>query len=375
MKILHVINTLSAGGAELHLLTLCRAQRRRGLEPMVAFLRELVPHSRSLRAEFESAGIPTRDLAAPSGFDPSFVSRLTALARLERPRLLHTHLPRADVGGAIAGALSGIPVVASVHHDYGDKRRHRAVGPLLRWSYRRAAGVVAISESLRDWLLSVVAARPERVSTVHYGIEAAPFGNPGDVCVRQGWALSGRPVIGSLGRLEQRKGFETLIRAVAILREEFPDVALVIGGHDPDGYAPRLQKLAADLGLAESVRLIGFVTDTPSFLHAIDVFSFASCSEGFGQVTVEAMAARRPVVVSGVPPMTEIVKDGESGLLAAPASPTSFADAIARLLREPAYAAVLGEAAAQRIHRHFDVDSMVDRTIDVYRQVLAAEAQ
>ncbi len=374
MKILHVINTLSAGGAELHLLTLCRAQRERGLVPRVAFLREHVAHSRSLRAEFEESGVPTFDLRAPNGLDPRYVPRLAGLIGRERPALLHTHLPRADVGGAFAGAMTRVPVVTSVHHDYGDKRKHRAVGPLLRWTYRRAAAVVAISDLLKDWLLRVVAARPERVSTVHYGIDGSPFSMPTDPELRRRWGLAERPVIGSLGRLETRKGFETLIHVTALLRDQFPGVTLVIGGHDPDGYEPRLRRLVESLGLRDAVRFIGFVTDTPSFLHSLDVFAFASRSEGFGQVVVEAMAARRPVVVSNLAPLTEIVREGAGGFLANPDVPSTFARAIGPLLSDPRFAAAEGHAGADRVRRDFDVGSMTDRTIEVYHRVLAAGA-
>src|SRR5215813_1213398 len=102
VKVLHVINTLSAGGAELHLLSLCRFLRRQGLEVVVSCLREHVKDSRSLRAEFENEGIQVAHLRANSRYSIRFFIRLTRLLRKEQPVVLHSHLPRADLAAALA---------------------------------------------------------------------------------------------------------------------------------------------------------------------------------------------------------------------------------------------------------------------------------
>ena len=93
MKVLHFINTLSAGGAELHLLTLCRYLKNRGIDLGVACLREEVRGSRSLRGDFEKENIRVFDLNAGSRYNLSFLSRLAFLVKQQRPDILHTHLP------------------------------------------------------------------------------------------------------------------------------------------------------------------------------------------------------------------------------------------------------------------------------------------
>ena len=107
-----------------------------------------------------------------------------------------------------------------------------------------------------------------------------------------------------------------------------PSARLLIAGHDPWGYGATLRRLIDRLGLDEKVRLVGFQTDVVSFLNALDVFAFASNSEGFGQVLVEAMAAGKPVVASRISPLTEIAVDQETGLFVELGNPAMFADAL-----------------------------------------------
>src|SRR5215813_556072 len=101
MKILQLINTLSTGGAELQLLTLCRYLKRQGVEVVVAYLREQVKGSRSLRSDFEQEEIRVIDLHADSRYDWRFLSQLARLLKVERPHILHSHLPRADIAAAL----------------------------------------------------------------------------------------------------------------------------------------------------------------------------------------------------------------------------------------------------------------------------------
>ena len=102
MKILHLINTLSSGGAELHLLTLCRYLKKRNVTVVVACLREHLKDSRSLRLDFEKEGIRVIDVQADSRYDSLFVRKVERVLHSERPDILHTHLPRADFAGGFA---------------------------------------------------------------------------------------------------------------------------------------------------------------------------------------------------------------------------------------------------------------------------------
>jgi glycosyltransferase involved in cell wall biosynthesis len=370
MKVLHLINTLSAGGAELHLLTLCRHLALQGVEPVVACLREQVKGSRSLRADFESAGIRVVNLHADHRYDLRFIPAVAGLIRRERPALLHTHLPRADLVGAFRRFFDlPVPWVCSVHDIHDQSWAGKWTLPLFNRIWRKPDRVVAISYAVKDWLIRTRGVPGEKVRVIHYGIEPEKFaGSQGKL--RGAIGCNGGFVVGTIGRLEARKGHDCLIRAMANLTPDFPDSSLVIAGHDPWNYGTTLQALIDELNLESKVQLVGFQSDIPAYLGALDVFAFASRAEGFGQVVTEAMAAGKPVVVSKVAPLTEIVIDGENGLLADPANPGDFARAIAKLLTHPEAARQMGRRAQEHVDRRFSAQRMSAQTAAVYQELV-----
>jgi glycosyltransferase involved in cell wall biosynthesis len=365
--VLHVINTLSAGGAELHLLTLCRYLQQRRVEVQVAYLRENVKGSRSLRADFEREGIRLKALGGAGRFSPRGIFSLRAVLREEPVDILHSHLPRGDLT-AFLGRRGRLPWVCSVHDIYSESWvGRRALGA---WGaiWRRAHAVVAISGAVRDWLVIAHRVRSERIRVIHYGIETEKWQSCA-TDLRAQWGLAGCRVIGAMGRLEPRKGFDLLLRAMPELVKRVPDVRLCLAGHDPWGYGETLRRMADELGLADYVRFAGFQSDVASFLHALDVFVFPTRSEGFGQVAIEAMAAQKPVVANRVVALEEIVVEGETGFLVNAEDAIEFASAIARLLLDPERATRMGAAGARRVHEYFNAAHMAEETHRLYEDI------
>jgi glycosyltransferase involved in cell wall biosynthesis len=209
------------------------------------------------------------------------------------------------------------------------------------------------------------------VTVIYYGIEAERFAQPQPP--RDVQDLPDRPlIVGTIGRLEPRKGHEYLIRAMPAVLQQVPQATLRIAGHDPWRHGQTLQAAIAESGVEEHVRLIGFESDVPAFLHTLDVFALASRSEGFGQVLIEAMAAGKPVVASRIAPLSEIVVDGDSGLLVEPENPKAFADAIRWLLTHPREAMAMGRRGQERVRSHFSAERMAAETLSFYGTLLGA---
>jgi len=209
---------------------------------------------------------------------------------------------------------------------------------------------------------------PEMVQVIHYGIEPERYSSPFQDLRSEG-GLGGKLLVGTVGRLEPVKGHDILIQAIFHVVQQFPQTILLVAGHDPWGYGRVLERLVAQLGVEKHVRFLGFQSDIPSFLHAIDVFAFASRSEGFGQVVIEAMAAGKPVVASRIPPLTEIVVDGETGLLAEPDDPEAFARAILWLLTHPEEARRMGSRGRARAQEFFSAGRMAAEMLALYEAV------
>lgn len=376
LRILHVITTLDAGGAENHLLMLCRGQKRLGADVSVAWLKgrgELAP-------EFEAAGcrairtdidplLPRRIVAA--------VARMVGVLRRLRPHVVHTHLNKAEVVGNTAARICRVPaVVSSKHNDdaFLVKPHFRLMHFGLSFG---ADAIIALSRHVEEYTRKIGVRPSVPIRTLHYGLDAETFARASDpdcsqklrekflVAVPMG---KRKYLIGTAARLERQKGLQHLIEASALLGARRDDFATVILG---EGTLRReLEQLVKDRGLEGRVHLPGRTRDMPSFMKALDVFCLPSLWEGFGLVLLEAMSCGVPVVATEVSAIPEVVADGSTGLLVPPADPKKLADAIGRLLDDAELRSRMAAAGEVRVRSAFGVERMVHETWRLYEEVL-----
>lgn len=372
MRILHVQKVAGIGGSERHLLDLLPGLAARGVEVSMVALT-------AGRADrfLEAAGARAVGVTAiPAGPDvnPVAVARLVRICRRVRPDLVHTHLIHADLHGAMAAALAGVPTVASFHGTHPFFER-----PAIRRTEARALGrarrVIAISGWVARFLADAGLAGPDKVRVVPYGVDPAVFSPPGPAVRAEARRRFGvgdvACVVAITGRLVADKGHDTLLAALA--RLDGAAVEVLVAGDGPE--RGRLERLAADLGVAERVRFLGFCDDVRPVLAAADVAAMptsARLREGFGLAALEAQAMGVPVVASATASLPEVVADGETGLLVPPDDPSALAAALGTLAADPPRRAALGAAAARRAAACFGLDAMVDGTLAVYREALEA---
>lgn len=203
-------------------------------------------------------------------------------------------------------------------------------------------------------LITRIGVDRERVFVVGNGTDPARF-SPGDgAAFRRRHDLGERPVIATIGRLVARKGVDDVLRAIPRLRARHPALLYVIAGGGPD--RSRLEALAAELGVAGSVRFLGRVADdeVPELYRACDVFVTASRDdepdvEGFGIVFLEAAASERAAVGTRAGGIADAIVDGETGLLVPQGDPEALAGALDRLLGDAALRGRLGAAGRRRV--------------------------
>ncbi|CZT35739.1 glycosyltransferase [Rhizobium sp. 9140] len=170
----------------------------------------------------------------------------------------------------------------------------------------------------------------------------------------------GVPVVMTMGRFVRRKGFHTLIDAVAKL----PDVFLWIAGDGEE--RPALEALALERGMQGRTRFLGWQKDTRAYVAAADVFVMPSSHEPLGNVILEAWAQKRPVVSSRSEGPSWFMQDGENGLFAEIDNAGQFADAIARILADPVLARDLGEGGRATLMRQFSEEATAAAYIDLF---------
>ncbi len=180
-----------------------------------------------------------------------------------------------------------------------------------------------------------------------------------------------------VGRFDQRKGIETLVRAVGqsklLGREDFK--LIICGGSRPghsDGKErDRIEKIVAELGITQMTEFPGRVSqkDLPFYYGAADVCVVPSHYEPFGLVAIEAMASFTPVVASDVGGLQFTVVNEETGLLAPPQDVPAFANAIDRILMDAQWAEELGQAARKRVEKKFSWDGVAMQLSELYKSL------
>jgi glycosyltransferase involved in cell wall biosynthesis len=379
VRVLHVINSLGAGGAERSLVESLPLVRSAGVEVAVACLTH---NAEGFHDEVVGQGIPVHVLRGPAGRPP--VLRLRRLIRRLRPDIVHTVIFDADVIGRLAAAGSGALVVSSlVNTSYDDMlaansqvkpwklRGTRAIdGLTARWltDHFHAITVAAKDSGVRNLHI-----RPDRVTVIPRGRDPLRLGvrsRDRRRAVRDRLGISqDATVVVNVGRQEHQKGQTTLVEAVAELAADRPELVTLIMGRRGQASGV-LEGLIAEQGLQDRVRILGFRSDVADVLAASDVFAFPSRYEGLGGALLEAMALGLPAVVTRLPALLEVVEPDRSALVVAPGDPRGLAGAIERLLDEPALRQELGVRGREIFDEQFTLDRAVARTLAMYESVM-----
>jgi len=319
--------------------------------------------------------------------------------------LVHSHTWYANLAGHLGSLLTGAPHVLSAH----------SLEPLRPWkaeqlgggyalsswaertAYEGAAGIIAVSSGMRDDILRVYPqVDPEKVHVVHNGIDLDGWRRPepgtqsdvADRVVRDLGIDPERPAFVFVGRITRQKGLPYLLRAARSLPA---DVQLVLCAGAPDTpeiaaeVSGAVAELQAERGGVVWIEQMLPRAELVAVLAASTVFVCPSVYEPLGIVNLEAMAVGLPVVGTATGGIPEVVDDGVTGLLVpieqaddgtgTPLDPDRFvadlAAALTQVVGDPERAAEMGRAARQRVEDHFAWDAIGERTLEVYRSVLA----
>jgi glycosyltransferase involved in cell wall biosynthesis len=324
--------------------------------------------------------------------------------------LIHTNSLKADIIGGLAGRLCGKPVVWHVRDRIDEDYLPLSVvwtfrflckfvpswviansGATLNTLRRRSRGSAAIPSGVDVDMLAPaeMGIRGQElfrgragVRVVHDGTISSPallkapaLPAPPAIELTPGIA-TGEPRITLVGRVARWKGQHIFLQAAAWTLRRFPKARFEIVGaplFDERDYEEEIHALARRLGIENSVAFLGFRSDIPQYLAGIDLLVHASITgEPFGQVIIEAMAAGKPVVATNGGGVPEIVEHGESGLLVPMGDAGAMAEAICRILEDPAAAAEMGQRGRQCVAERFTVDHTASKVQSVYDDLLDA---
>ena len=358
--VLHMQKVAGISGSEAHLLQLLPDLEARGWEVRFLMLHEDEPGAWAFARELKACGVGVEAIRVRADVDPiAYAEVLAALARL-RPRVLHTHLVHADVYGQLAGVSLRVPLRLSTKHGFNWFRESRFFALADRTVASFAHVHIAISRGLARYLAAMEGFDADGFEIVHYGLRATDGVAPYD---------EGVPRLLCVGRLIPVKGHLVLFRALAQARARVPGLVLDVAGHGP--LEPALRGYVRELGLSDAVRFLGFVSPVQDAVEKAAVVVVPSLGEGFGMVALEAMERGRAVVASDVGGLSEIVVDGETGLVVPAGDAEALAEAIVTLAADLGRAARMGLAGRARALEHFTQEQCTDRTEALYLRALA----
>lgn len=365
-------NSPAMGGMEQHVLLLASGLVERGIETAVVCSPR--PEIAPLRDQLVAAGV---ELHTPGDRQGAFGAparwrELAAVFRRYRRGILHVHSTGFHGGDLVmvAGRRAGMAAIVRTEHVPPQPPVDRRQRVQVRWRDRLLLSkVICVSAANRREHVEILGRRCEKLTVIPNGIDLGRFEVADGSGARAELGLAGSsPLVGVVARLaEPRKGVAEFIRAAATVLADRPDVRFVVVGDGP--LRPSLEQLADGLGLGAAVEFLGEVPDVIPVMSAMDVFVMPSTYEGGPLTLLEAMALGRPVVTTPVGVATDVVDDGRNGLVVPAGDVGALAAAVSRLLGDRALGDRLGAAARDDARRSFGIDRMVERTIDLYREL------
>jgi glycosyltransferase involved in cell wall biosynthesis len=329
----------------------------------------LVAHPDGELRQRAAEGLELIPIASRTEVDLRAGWRLSRIISRLAPDVIHAHDPHGIAMASLAlsmGSSADQParptLVASRRVDF-----HLKGNAFSRWKYRQVDCFIAASEAIRRML--VADGVPEaRTVTVHEGIDLEHVAAAPPVDVHEAFFLPHQaPVVGNVAALVPHKGQRYLIEAAHLVVQAIPDARFILLGEGE--LRDQLERQIKDHHLEKHVLLPGFRLDVIGCIKRFDLFVMSSVTEGLGTSLLDAMACSRAIVATRTGGIPEVVEEGRTGELVPVRDPHALAEAIVRLLEDPARRDAMGRAGLERVRERFSVERMVEGTAAVYARL------
>lgn len=371
IKILHVVRP-AAGGMKNHLINLVRYTDKSRFSVAVA-----CPPNTELWEELYALGVEMVPITLVGELSPTkdyaVVHTLVKYLHQSKTTILHAHSSKGALVGRIAAAIARTPIVVftahnSIFYEEWPEWKKRLFATVEKFLARFTDKIITVSDALKQEVLEREGLSAKLLTTIYNGIEIEKFVPETDIkLTRRSLNIPELgPVIGTIARLAPQKGVSYFLKAASLLKEY--QVNFLVVGDGP--LREELEKEVNELGLKNRVIFAGQRENIPEILAMLDIFALSSVTEGLPLTILEAMAAGKPVVATRVGGIPEAILEGKTGLVVAPKDPEALAVALASLLGERDRISRMGANGLKLVREKFTVESMVQRTIELYNQLL-----
>jgi glycosyltransferase involved in cell wall biosynthesis len=369
-KVFFLLDSLNVGGTETQAVELARRLDSVRYDVTLGCLRARGP----LLEKLTGSAVDLREFYPKGGFDsPGGIYQMLRLAMFLRRgsfQIVHTHDLYANLLGIPAAVLARVPVIISSQRDLAHLDLYRTRRRVwLRRLQNLSTAVLTNANAVREALAAEKHIAAGKIRVIYNGVDVERFGAKtrdhswlAPNAERERWIV----LVGNMH--SEVKGHPCLIAAASTVAREFPGVRFVLAG---DGeQRQNFEQQVAQLGLQNNFLFLGRRDDVPRILASCDIAVLPSKAEGLPNAVLEYLAAGLPTVASRVGGNAEIVQDGKTGLLVPTDNPSALAEALLRLLRDPGFAANLGNRGREYVISEFSFRRMIENTDQLYTELL-----
>lgn len=373
MRVLYLHPTLVVGGAEELRLTALKYIDKKKYDVRLCCLAE----KGEIGKEIEDLGFIVDVIGTSQRlFDIRSLFSLFSYLKRNEFDLVQTCLPASNLYGRLAALLAGVPYIIAEEHSYYE-RHNRYFGylfkmlnkVLLRYTHK----IISCSDAVKQMVAKEDKLPEDKFSTIHNAIDINKFMvncSKKEARIKLGLDLDA-PVIGFIASLVPRKGHIYLLQAMRLVLDFYPELKLLIVGDGPSLKIKRkLEAFVRQNHLSGSVQFLGTRRDTPLLLKAMDIFVSPAIKEAFGINLIEAMYSEVPCIATNVGGVSEVMQDGNTGILVPPADPNALAKTIKCLLARPELASKYGAAGKKRVLENFTADKYIEKLENLYDRLI-----
>ena len=365
IKICYVIGQLGKGGAEKQLYEIVKGINKNNFEPVIISLSRGGYWSK----EIKKLNIHVIELRRKKHIELTRLFKLIKLVRKIKPAIVHTYLFSANSYGRIAAILDRVPIIIASERNLPKLSRDKNIYQIsidkLLMSF--SDGVICNSYKCSEILVRKYLFDENKVFTVSNGINSKEY------LKKANWGTQkklAQKVIGTVGRLTPQKNHKLLLDVAKIILDHYGkrDIKFMIVG---DGVLRnKLEQYSKNLGIQNSVVFTGERNDVSYLLYNMDIFIMTSLYEGMSNALMEAMLAGLPIVTTNVGGNSELIIEGETGVLCPLNDAKAFADKIIYFIDNETQAKQIGDNAKQRIIKEFGIEKMIKRIENIYTKLL-----
>jgi glycosyltransferase involved in cell wall biosynthesis len=362
VRVLAALDSGRVGGPGKQLLAVADPTRQWGVSTALATFRR-GPADTPLAAAAAHLKIPVVGIPDRFPGDPGTVGAFLRGVRRAGADILQTHGYKANVLAWLVRRWLPMPWVAFLHGETAENPKVRAYYRLERAAVRRASRIVVVSADMARTTLK----RGVPFARVCV-VPNACLVDPETTGAPMAWSPEAAPRIGVIGRLSPEKGVDVALRAHAAVLARRPDAQLVIVGEGAE--RPRLERLAAELGIDHAVEWTGYRDDVEAVYRTLSILLLPSRSEGLPNVALEAMACGLPVVATAVGGVPDLIRSGVTGFLVAAENHLAMAAHLVALLDDPRLRRQLGRHGRRDVAARFSIAERMRGLRTVYAEVL-----